>query len=66
MFKTYLSTKTDQELADLIRQNMQEVPKGGGYFGRLKEKAKESFRLDRECRRRGTDKLTLLKNNPPS
>jgi hypothetical protein len=62
---TQLSKKTDQELADLIRQNSQ-LPNGDGFFGKLKEKAKLSFRYKRECKKRGTDILTLLKNNPHS
>lgn len=63
---TLLNEKTDQELADLIRQNIEEVPKQDGYFGILKERAGKSFRYSRECNRRGFDILTLLKNNPPS
>jgi len=61
-----LKDKTDQELADLIRQNTEKVPQGDGFFEELKERAKKSFRYNRECNRRGFDILTLLKNNPPS
>ena len=61
-----LKDKTDQELADLIRLNTEKIPQQDGYFGLLKEQAKKSFIYNHECKRRGIDILTLLKNNPPT
>ena len=56
--------KTDQELADLIRQNLNQVLPQEGYFAALKNQAKQALRYQRECRLRGTNILTLLANNP--